>query len=194
MNAFEILAELPEEKWTIPSIMNERPFPGAKYSTHHMGMQFEVVKQGEVYMISQGAGGGYGDPLERDPESVMRDLRQGLVSSGVARKIYGVVYDERTRSVDAEATARARTEEREHRKRRGKPYDDFVRQWTQPGPPQGVPFYGSWDNRDTLYLGDRTQTVERGATGAGVMMPDPKDVRIAELEQRLRAAGIDFQE
>jgi N-methylhydantoinase B/oxoprolinase/acetone carboxylase alpha subunit len=194
MNAFAILAELPEEKWTIPSIMNERPFPGAKYSTHHMGMQFELVKQGEVYMISQGAGGGYGDPLEREPESVMKDLREGLISDWVAQEMYRIVYDERTRSVDVEATAKARADERERRKQRGKPFDEFVQGWTKPEPAQNVPFYGSWNSRDELYLGNPSQKVERGATGAGVMMPDPKDVRIAELEQRLRDLGIDFQE
>ena len=193
MNAFEILAELPEEKWTIPSIMNERPFPGAKYSTHHMGMQFEIVKQGEVYMISQGAGGGYGDPLERDPEAVMQDLREGLVSDWVAREIYRVEYDERTRSVDGEATERARADERKRRLQRGKPYLQFVREWVRPEPPANVPYYGSWNDRDVLYLGSPAQKTER-ETALGVMMPDPKDVRIAELEQRLRTAGIDFQE
>jgi N-methylhydantoinase B/oxoprolinase/acetone carboxylase alpha subunit len=193
VNAFEKLVELPEEKWTIPSIMNERPFPEAKYSTHHMGMQFEIVKQGEVYMISQGAGGGYGDPLERDPETVIRDVREGLVSDWVAQEIYRVVYDPRTRSVDAEATERARAEERQRRIQRGKPYDDFVREWVQPEPPENVPYYGSWDNRDLLYLGNRSEKAARGATQS-VMMPDPREVRIAELEQRLRAAGIDLQE
>ncbi len=193
VNAFERLVELPEEKWTIPSIMNERPFPEAKYSTHHMGMQFEIVKQGEVYMISQGAGGRYGDPLDRDPETVMRDVREGLVSDWVAQEIYRVVYDPRTRSVDAEATERARVEERQHRIQRGKPYDDFVREWVQPEPPENVSYYGSWDNRDLLYLGNRSEKAVRGATHS-VMMPDPREVRIAELEQRLRAAGLDFQE
>ncbi len=68
-----------------------------------------------------------------------------------------------------------------------------VREWVQPEPPENVPYYGSWDNRDLLYLGNRSEKAARGATHS-VMMPDPREVRIAELEQRLRAAGIDFQE
>lgn len=193
VNAFEELARLPEEKWTLPAIMNERPFRAAKYSTHHMGMQFEVVKQGEVYMISQGAGGGFGDPLERDPALVMRDLNEGLLSDRAAREIYRVVYDERTRSIDAAATEKARDEERESRKRRGRPYDEFVREWVKPEPPEGLPFYGSWNDRDQIYLGDRSVKVARG-TCRGVTMADPKDVRIADLEQRLRALGVELQE
>lgn len=193
MDAFERLAEMPEEKWTMPAIMNERPFPNAKYSTHHMGMQFEIVKQGEVYMISQGAGGGYGDPLEREPESVLRDLREGLISDWVAQDIYHVVYDEHTRSIDLEATESVRQDERQSRKQRGKPFDEFLTDWTQTQPPANVPYYGSWDTTQEIYLGDPEQKVKR-EDAAGIMMQNPKDIRIAELEQRLRSAGIDFQE
>jgi len=192
VNAFAELRVLEESKWTIPAIMNDRPFPEATYSTHHMGMQFEVVKQGELYMISQGAGGGYGDPLERDPAGVMRDLGEGLISDWVAQQIYRVVYDGRTRSVDVERTASARAEERAARKQRGRPFDEFVRAWVQPAPPEGVPFYGCWSDRDSIHLGDPHQAVSRAEAATGVMMPDPKDVRIAELEGRLRELGVEL--
>jgi N-methylhydantoinase B/oxoprolinase/acetone carboxylase alpha subunit len=193
VNAFEELRDLPEERWTIPSIMNERPFAAGKYSTHHLGMQFEIVKQGELYMISQGAGGGYGDPLERDPEAVMADLREDLISDWTAREIYRVVYEERTRSVAIEETARMRAQERERRTQRGRPYDEFVREWVTAAPPKGVPYFGAWDHGELIYLGDPTQTAARGAS-RGVTMPNPREVRIAELEQRLRDAGIEIQE
>jgi len=192
VNAFAELRVLEESKWTIPSIMNDRPFPEATYSTHHMGMQFEVVKQGELYMISQGAGGGYGDPLERDPAGVMRDLGEGLISDWVAQQIYRVVYDGRTRSVDVEQTASARAEERAARKQRGRPFDEFVRDWVKPTPPEGVPFYGCWSDRDSIHVGDPHRTVPRAEAANGVMMPDPKDVRIAELEGRLRDLGVEL--
>ncbi len=193
VDAFASMRSLPEAKWTIPAIMNERPFAGAKYSTHHLGMQFEIVKQGEVYMIAQGAGGGFGDPLEREPESVMADLREDLISDWTAQNIYRVVYDARTRSVDAEATDRLRTQEREGRKKRGRPYDEFVRTWVRAEPPEGLPFFGSWDDREVIYLGDRTQKTAAGVS-RGVTMPNPIEVRVAELEKRLREAGIELQE
>ena len=34
--------------------MNERPFEGGQYMTSHMGLQFDVAKDGEMYMMSQG--------------------------------------------------------------------------------------------------------------------------------------------
>ena len=39
------------------------------------------------------AGGGFGDPLERDVERVVADVRDGLVSVARAREDYGVVID-----------------------------------------------------------------------------------------------------
>lgn len=47
-------------------------------------------------------GGGYGDPLERDPTLVAMDMRAGLVSVGLAEALYGVVLE--GAGVDEEAT------------------------------------------------------------------------------------------
>ena len=49
--------------------------------------------------------GGWGDPLERDPALVLRDVRNEFVSLEAARRDYGVVHRGRARSrVDAAAT------------------------------------------------------------------------------------------
>jgi N-methylhydantoinase B len=44
----------------------------------------------EVYL--QSGGGGYGDPLRRQPDRVATDVRHGLVSPAVARDVYGVAF------------------------------------------------------------------------------------------------------
>ena len=54
------------------------------------------------------AGGGWGDPLNRDPGRVLRDTRDGVLSREAAEALYGVVLDARGRTVDAEATERLR--------------------------------------------------------------------------------------
>jgi N-methylhydantoinase B len=56
-------------------------------------------------------GGGFGDPLERDPEAVVRDVRSGWLSRERAREAYGVVVDE-TGAVDADATCEERDQRR----------------------------------------------------------------------------------
>jgi N-methylhydantoinase B len=66
----------------------------------------EFVRAGEVIRIRTTGGGGWGDPLERDPGAVLRDVRWGKVSAAAARDDYGVVIA--AGSVDAAATARER--------------------------------------------------------------------------------------
>jgi N-methylhydantoinase B len=59
---------------------------------------------GDVVVIDVAGGGGYGDPLERDPELVQEDVVQGYVTAERAREDYGVVIDARTMKVDLAAT------------------------------------------------------------------------------------------
>lgn len=66
------------------------------------------VDRGDVLRILTPGGGGYGSPLERDPERVADDLRNGLVSPEAARELYGVVM--RDGAVDPAATQRLRRE------------------------------------------------------------------------------------
>ncbi|MDP2727131.1 MAG: hydantoinase B/oxoprolinase family protein, partial [Dehalococcoidia bacterium] len=61
-----------------------------------------------IYAYAASGGGGFGDPLERDPGLVLKDILDGYVSVGLARKIYGVVIDEKAMHVDPKATAEQR--------------------------------------------------------------------------------------
>ncbi len=74
-----------------------------------------VVHKGDRVSILPAGSGGYGDPLEREPERVLDDVRNGYVSANAAHDLYGVVLDERTLTVDAVATDELR------RKLRGAP-------------------------------------------------------------------------
>ena len=55
-------------------------------------------------------GGGFGDPCERAPELVQKNIRDELVSIERAKKVYGVVIDAATLKVDFEATKELREE------------------------------------------------------------------------------------
>lgn len=67
------------------------------------------LAEGDIQYVRFMGGGGYGDPLDRDPDAVRRDVEAGLVTDGAAREIYGVVPG------DADATARRRSEVRAER-------------------------------------------------------------------------------
>ena len=81
----------------------------------------------DVYQVRTQSGGGYGDPLDRDPERVLEDVRSGVVSGQGAKDMYGVVIDERKDVVDAAATAKARESARARRRERAKPVDASVK-------------------------------------------------------------------
>ena len=108
-----------------------------------MGMGFELADEGEVYMICQGAGGGYGDVLERDPDAVVADVEAGYISHQTARDIYFVGHDPDTLAVDVAGTERPGTPNAA-RLGRGRPYAEFVKDWVTPEPPAHLPYYGSW--------------------------------------------------
>ncbi len=66
------------------------------------------VKEGDILYFNTWGGGGWGNPLERDPELVATDVRRGLVSAAGAAR-YGVVIAT-DGSVDASATDTLRSE------------------------------------------------------------------------------------
>jgi len=74
-----------------------------------------TMKRGDVFRHEQPGPGGWGDPLERDPARVLRDVKNELVSPESARDDYGVVIDLATWAVDAPGTAGRRAELRARR-------------------------------------------------------------------------------
>jgi N-methylhydantoinase B len=60
-------------------------------------------------VIASPGGGGFGDPLRRDPRAVLRDVKDGLVSRQRAEDVYGVALAEDPLRVDAAATASLRS-------------------------------------------------------------------------------------
>lgn len=81
----------------------------------------------DVYQVRTQSGGGYGDPLDRDVQRVLEDVRSGVVSVDGARDMYGVVVDLGKDAVDAAGTARAREAIRRRRRERSRPVDPSVR-------------------------------------------------------------------
>ena len=53
-------------------------------------------------------GGGYGNPLKRDPKLVVEDILDDFTSVELAREAYGVVVDPKTLAIDVAATKKLR--------------------------------------------------------------------------------------
>jgi len=73
-----------------------------------------LVPANTEVIVHTGSGGGWGDPLDRDFEAVMNDVREGLVSREAARGQYGIVVGEDMR-LDRAATEELRSVERRGR-------------------------------------------------------------------------------
>ena len=91
--------------------------PGAKAQFLVNGMPgnpfgLTQLKPGDVVTIDAAGGGGYGNPLERDPEMVERDVLEGYVSPEKTGEDYRVVIDPNTMTVDQEATRKLRNTSR----------------------------------------------------------------------------------
>jgi N-methylhydantoinase B len=75
-----------------------------------------TLAAGDRVKVVRGGGGGWGDPLDREPASVREDVIDEYVSIEAARRDYGVVIDPVTLLVDETATARERSERRPARR------------------------------------------------------------------------------
>jgi N-methylhydantoinase B len=80
------------------------------------------VKQGDEFRYVLPGGGGWGNPLERDPNAVLRDLRNEIISEEAARREYGIVFAKDPLRIDLPATEALRSEIQRHRK----PDETFV--------------------------------------------------------------------
>ena len=65
----------------------------------------QMVPAGTSAVVATAGGGGWGDPLQRDPKLVQDDVLEGFVSLESAARDYGVVIDPQTLEVDDAATA-----------------------------------------------------------------------------------------
>ena len=67
------------------------------------------IGRGQKVRLETPGGGGFGDPLSRDPDRVVRDVRLGYLSREAARRDYRVILRD-DGALDIEATAHARLE------------------------------------------------------------------------------------
>jgi N-methylhydantoinase B len=69
-----------------------------------------LCRNGDIIQFHSAGGGGYGDPLEREPDAVVADVFNGYVSIDRALEDYGVAIDPVTMKADLKETERIRAE------------------------------------------------------------------------------------
>jgi N-methylhydantoinase B len=94
-----------------PGTLNkiELHFPdGTVYRTTSKDLVTQVPS-GTLYVQEAGGGGGFGSPVERPPETVHQEVRDGVISLEAAAELYGVVIDPETMELCVEETTRGRS-------------------------------------------------------------------------------------
>lgn len=93
------------ETWLIQDDAQPERLPNVAHVTIDVGQRIRG---------RDSAGGGYGDPLDREPERVLVDVLEGWETRQKAKDVYGVVFtgeiDDETLTIDAAATATRRDE------------------------------------------------------------------------------------
>jgi N-methylhydantoinase B len=94
----------PGEIWINPGAPTAKRLP-SRYADH-------PLRTGDMFRLDTPGGGGYGDPLARDPERVLADVREGLVSREAAERDYGVIVQpaELSWALDVAATQARRAQ------------------------------------------------------------------------------------
>jgi N-methylhydantoinase B len=66
---------------------------------------YMTARAGDRTIVTGPCGGGYGDPLERDPERVLADTRDGYLTAAAAEENYGVVLVPKSEDLQVDRTA-----------------------------------------------------------------------------------------
>jgi N-methylhydantoinase B len=94
-----------------PGALLEATLNQGRTDERRLGKIHELhVRKGDIFTLNLPGGGGYGDPLQRDPTGVLSDVVGGFVTEVAAERDYGVVIA--GGKVDAAATAAARRTDR----------------------------------------------------------------------------------
>jgi N-methylhydantoinase B len=93
------------------------PGPGNRVVIHRGGkveeirrISAEIFHKGDLVSIRTSGGGGWGNPLERDPKRVLEDYKNDLITLEIAEEVYGVKIDPEKMDIDWEETKRLRKE------------------------------------------------------------------------------------
>jgi N-methylhydantoinase B/oxoprolinase/acetone carboxylase alpha subunit/acetone carboxylase gamma subunit len=84
------------------------------------------LKQGDFVILAQSGGSGIGDPIERDPEWIVRDVKENKASVDVSNWAYCTAIDSKTLEIDYEKTKELREQKKKERRRCGIPAHQYL--------------------------------------------------------------------
>lgn len=120
---------LPRNGLELVQMVEDGALKAEKLDTWRYDMPPLAFGEGDILATHSGASGGWGDPLERDPEAALTDIRERWVEPDFTRTLYGVVAKEDGDGwvLDESATGARREEIRRERLEQSVPAEEFWR-------------------------------------------------------------------
>ena len=87
--------------------------------------------KGDLFAMKYWGGGGLGDPIERDTQAIVQDLKNELTRLETVEKVYCAKVDAKTLEVDLTATEKMRAAKRKERLSKGKPGKKYIQEMVE---------------------------------------------------------------
>ena len=86
------------------------------------------AKEGDILIHTAQGGAGLGDPIEREPEAIINDIKNGQATIEISENIYGVSIKRDSLEIDYEETSKLREARRRERLSKGIPVKDYLKE------------------------------------------------------------------
>jgi N-methylhydantoinase B/oxoprolinase/acetone carboxylase alpha subunit len=126
-NFYEAVKKGEEAPLGVDSAINISNVLKGDYCQHPACLPTIPAKSGDIWVIPGSSGGGLGDPIERDPELIVADIRNKKATVERASRIYCVSINPNTLKVDRKRTEELRAQKRRERLSLGKPAKDYIK-------------------------------------------------------------------
>jgi N-methylhydantoinase B/oxoprolinase/acetone carboxylase alpha subunit len=90
-----------------------------------------ALKPGDLYCVQYWGGGGSGDPIERDPKLIAKDIENKLTNIRTVEKVYCVKIDPETLKIDLEKTKELREARKKERLKQGISGREYVKKMVE---------------------------------------------------------------
>jgi N-methylhydantoinase B/oxoprolinase/acetone carboxylase alpha subunit len=130
------IADLAADKQPLPHVEGDPSDPDLKrlvdgefYTVDGVFLE-QALKNDDIHQFFYNTAGGYGDPIERDPQLARKDLDHGIQSASLLQEVHGIVADydgdSRRHVIDLDATEKRRAEIRHERLERAVPVAEWI--------------------------------------------------------------------
>ncbi len=119
--------ELVKKQMPIPFSLEELDLVKGNHESVYPSAASRPLKPGDLYCVQYWGGGGSGDPIERDPAAIARDLRDERTHIETVENVYCAKIDSKTFEIDEAETKRLREERKKERLAKGVPGKEYIK-------------------------------------------------------------------